>query len=44
MFQRFTALLNLEPDPGIVIAQYGELRRQNPMLYALLIINTLAVS
>lgn len=44
MIQRFKTLLSLAPDPGIVIAQYGELRRQNPMLYALLMINTLAVS
>ncbi|TXC69656.1 EAL domain-containing protein [Sphingomonas ginsenosidivorax] len=44
MVRQFGAWLRFATDPGIVIAQYGELRRQNPMLYALLVITALAVS
>jgi diguanylate cyclase (GGDEF)-like protein len=36
--------LSFSTDPGIVIAQYGELKRQIPLLYALLILNASAVT
>jgi diguanylate cyclase (GGDEF)-like protein len=44
VFERTKQWLSFSSDPGIVIAQYGELKRQIPLLYALLILNASAVS
>lgn len=44
MFHDFKTWLCLSNDPGIIIAQYDAMRRQMPMLFALLIINAAAVT
>ncbi len=43
--RNFLAWLTIDPDkPDIAIAQYKELQRQVPLLYALLIVNAVAVA
>ncbi|MDF0487937.1 EAL domain-containing protein [Sphingomonas sp. H39-1-10] len=44
MLRRFYTWLSFAGEPDIRVAQYGELKRQIPLLYALLILNASAVS
>jgi predicted signal transduction protein with EAL and GGDEF domain len=42
--RRLSRLLALSDEPELILAQYREITRQIPLLYSLLIVNTVAVA
>jgi len=44
MLRRFYTWLSFAGEPDIRVAQYGELKRQIPLMYSLLVLNACAVS